>query len=681
MKELKLNNKASKGAPSGELAKLQKSILMQASLALLTIVLTVVILFAVTSAWYTNIVQTGGLVFNVESWGFKGEVIIDETPITVAPGDSGAIYLTAQNENEDIIELNVNVQKTKFHSEMQKRLFFYVDAQTTRNGETMERVYVNSEEDYTYTLFGKGSLTLTEDVANAPRLKWHWVYDLLGYYVLGTQLEDGTVKVKEYLRPIEYDLDSATFSIVGEDGDLQVELITVDGTTTVAQFLTELSEKDGYEGTLSFEEGTAANAGVYYEISAPDSDGCGIYAYLCTYSEIETATDWDTETGELAYTAANNPESTEIDTSQIIHEADINISAQKSYIEPTAVSSAEDLQNAIDSGNTAVLSLENDISITKMLTIPEGSDVTIDLNGKTITREENTTSIEAKPGSSLTFINTSEERGKIVSTAQNATNAAIRTIGAELNMNGIDIEGFGYGVFVGDSLNNNTADSTVRMVDCKITNVPVCAVFIYGNGAASEQKTQIVIESCTLESDGIVLCGNGSTSATDARWGTDIQVLNSTLISNSLEGGAAVYHPQKNSTLTIYKSTLSGYTGVVVKGGSVNIINSTVTGNGETANPAAFTGSGFADTADAIYIETNYGFPISVEIDCGTNMVTSINGKSLQVYEESASQVKINIISGIFDENLPEKYINSNSTQTIDESGTSIVSVNASTTE
>ena len=44
----------------------EKNIFMQIGLAFLTIVLTVVILFAMTSAWYTNIAQTSGLVFEVE---------------------------------------------------------------------------------------------------------------------------------------------------------------------------------------------------------------------------------------------------------------------------------------------------------------------------------------------------------------------------------------------------------------------------------------------------------------------------------------------------------------------------------------------------------------------------------------------------------------------------------------
>ena len=72
---------------SPELNKIQKNIYRQAALAGLTVVLTIVILFAMTSAWYTNIVQTSGLVFEAEPWGFDGTITVENDPIQAAPGD------------------------------------------------------------------------------------------------------------------------------------------------------------------------------------------------------------------------------------------------------------------------------------------------------------------------------------------------------------------------------------------------------------------------------------------------------------------------------------------------------------------------------------------------------------------------------------------------------------------
>ena len=212
--------RASSGSMSPEeLQRAQKNITRQIILAGLMVVLTIVILFAMTSAWYTNIVQTSGLVFEAEAWGFDGEITAgSEDPIPASPGDSGVVNLQVQNTSQNISAISVNASKTGMNDEMQKRLFLYVDTHMSRDEETMDRVYLNSQEGYTYTVFANGNLTLTEKVSNAPQLKWQWVYDVLGYYVLAQSTEidgeDRTV-VQEYLRPIEYDYDEATTVLKG----------------------------------------------------------------------------------------------------------------------------------------------------------------------------------------------------------------------------------------------------------------------------------------------------------------------------------------------------------------------------------------------------------------------------------------------------------------------------------
>ena len=94
-----------------ELDRVQKRIYRQAGLAGLTVILTIVILFAVTSAWYTNIVQTSGLVFQAESWGFDGEIIVDDTPIIAAPGDDGVVHLEVQNKADSVSAISLNISK------------------------------------------------------------------------------------------------------------------------------------------------------------------------------------------------------------------------------------------------------------------------------------------------------------------------------------------------------------------------------------------------------------------------------------------------------------------------------------------------------------------------------------------------------------------------------------------
>ena len=96
-KYLKKNNKnTAQSSDSAALRKAKKNIYWQAGLALVTIILTIVIAFAMTSAWYTNLVQTSGLVFEAEAWGFKGTINVDSDPIVAGPGDDGVIHLEVE---------------------------------------------------------------------------------------------------------------------------------------------------------------------------------------------------------------------------------------------------------------------------------------------------------------------------------------------------------------------------------------------------------------------------------------------------------------------------------------------------------------------------------------------------------------------------------------------------------
>lgn len=627
---------------SEEIAKLNKNIFMQIGLAFFTIVLTVVILFAMTSAWYTNIAQTSGLVFEVEPWGFDGEIITSEKAVEAGPGDNGIVHLEAENNSDGIIDISVNVSKSGMSPEMQKRMFFYVETSATREGETMERVYVNNHEGYTYTVFNQSSLTLTEKVNNAPKLKWQWVYDVLGYYVLGTE-NGGSITVEEYLRPIEYDYDKATFVKTGDsEENTTYKLLTVDGETAPEDFLYMISATDGYEENIN----TSKSIGGYYPVEV-DENGYGVYAYLCSYSEIETAIMDDTKMGILAQKKANGEEV----NAELTYRAQLNVSAQKNEAPAVSVSNPETLKAIIDSGDYNYVQLSSDINIDS-LEIPDGAKIMIDLGGNTISGTAAKV-VDAKPGSSVTMVN-----GTVSGPAEGT---AVNAVGAEVNMSNINISGMHYGVYVGDSNDNNVLDSTVRIVGSTI-ETESCAVFVSGNGLASEQKTTVVIEKSTLKSEGIVISGNGTTTG-NGRWGTDINIIDSEII-NENGIGAGIYQPQKDSTLTIYSSTVSGYTAIALKAGSAKIIDSTIEGTG-TYNEPAFGNSGFSDTGDAVYIETGYGHDINLEIDeiDGTSILTSTHGQSLRVFKEDAPFVKINIISGEFDEAQPEKYIAEGSVQ------------------
>ena len=615
-------------------------------------VLTIVILFAMTTAWYTNIVETGNLIFEAEAWGFEGDISIgNDDNIIAAPGDSGMIDLQVENQGDSVSAISMNVSKAGMDRNMQKRLFFYVDTRMTRNGEIMDRVYLNSYEGYTYTLFSKGKLMLTDQISNAPRLKWQWVKDVLGYYVIGQKVErtseDGSitqdVTVKEYLRPIEYDYDAATMKVDTSGEDISVSIKTVDGKTEPLNYLIAQTFKDGYAGnTLQY---AAING--FYPIDV-DETGYGVYAYLCSYSDIQIETAFDTRLGQLAYQQANGGELEKEEEALLRQTAVLNISAQTGESTAISVGTLSALETAITQNITDIIQLSSDVTIPadKTLSIPQNTKIMLDLNGHTIT-SESATGILAYPGSSLTMIN-----GKLKAPDGAQKRYGLYTIGAEAVMSEVTVTGFQYGVYLGDNDPGNELDSRVHLVDCTIDGT-TCAVFVSGNGTLSSQKTQVVLEKCTLSSDGFAISGNGDTAG-NGRWGTDIQILNSTLTGKYSEDGSikstGIYHPQKDSTLTVYHSDVSGFTGIAVKGGTVSIVDSDIQGNGTDpviVEPGKFANSGFLDTGDAVYIETNYGYETIVNVSGDSKLISS-NGESLRVHDVNATNVTVKVESGTF---------------------------------
>lgn len=636
-----MNEKAATPKNAAALKKAQRNVYWQAGLALVTIILTLVIVFAMTSAWYTNIVQTSGLTFQAEAWGFDGNVTVNSGTIVAAPGDEGVIRLEAENESESIAAVSVNVSKALMEQEMEKRLYFYVDTQLTRNGESMERVYLNTQESYTYTLFSQGKLILNDEIHNDAQLKWQWVYDVLGYYVLGTRTADGKdVTEAEYLRPIEYDFDEATTTFEADDqGNLVMKLKTVDGETSAEDFLVALSKTDGYEGTIDPRKVLESG---HYPVDV-DEDGYGVYAYLCTYSEIEMATRYDTALGE----AAAKGEATQT------YQANLTISAQKNDDNVINVGTLAALNSAMELDTGAVLQLTSNITLTdeNNLVIPKNTQAMLDLNGYAIISQSTGTAVMVNEGAYLTMIN-----GTLKAAAENS-GTAVTTVGAEAVFSNVTVTGFENGIRVADDEGTKSLDSRVRLVNCQV-DAAEYAVYVKGNGSDSEHNTQLIVEGCTITSDLVGIGGNGGGSS----WGTDIQVISSTVTGNAQTLSAGIYHPQKDSSLTIYNSTVSGYTGVIIKGGSVSVNGSKVTGTGEYQQPAE-NGSGSSDTGDGIYIETNYGFDILLEIS-GASVINSTHGYSLEVYEAHAENVSVMIYSGSFKEEQPDEYIAEGSVKT-----------------
>ena len=605
---LKLNNAL--GSPKDILKFLRKKIVFRIALLAVIIILTLVLIFAQTVAWQTNVVHTGGLMFTADTWNFSmdGSLISQSTP--AAPGDTEIVSLKISNESDNLAAASVKVSKEQIIEQMRYRMFFYVDTKAVRNGETVDRVYISNKYSYTYTLFPYNVIDLNENNKSNPLIKWEWTYDNLGYYVYGKKTADDTIKVEEYIRPIEYEFDEmkTTFS---ENGKLK----TIDGKTTATEFLKDFSKTDGFEGQINTSSTTADG---FYTVTYDNSTGYGVFAYLCTLSEINNGSEQDTILG-------NNTAK--------IGEAKIQIVGQNSRTDGVLVGDQAALETALSTPGLNMVTVAKDIKLDKTITVSDDSQAVIDLAGHTLTSTAKRV-ITAEDGGSVMVCN-----GEIDAKG----NDGIYAVASSVTLKDVTLKNTYEGILVYDNKSSTNGDSVISLSDCTI-EAEEDGLLVYGNGSLSQENTKIVIDNCLITGKNYsgIICNGGN-------YGMDITVTNSTIKGFY----TAVYFPSQNSSLNIKDSKLEGYTGMAIKGGMVNIIDSTITGTGaftELPDPSKLSGSGWNDTGDGVYLEANYDWSTKIIISGENTKIvgTENNTRAVRMYPEGRSNASIEISGGVF---------------------------------
>lgn len=603
-----------------------------AGMAGIAVITAGALIFAMSAAWYSNIVHADSLTFKAQSWDFdfEGNVTIggeDGTAVAAVPGDTGLIPMYLENAGTTPIKISVTTDKilltdAENGDPIKKRVFFYVEDQKTANGETVPKSYVNLFESYEYVVLEGQNLTLKESYQSAPALMWEWVYELQGYYVMGSvSSEEGAETViEEYLRPIQYDSSKAVFDEHGM-------LIAVNG-KSLQEFLAELTAADGYEGSLAVAEGEAPVSPVkgYYPIDV-DESGRGVWLYLCQKGEIDAANVYDTELGKKAL---EHPDSTAFTVR-------ICLSGQNYTENIIPINSGEELALAIQTEGAYRLILNGDVAVEETITVSAGREVVLDLNHSTLHLASEENGFIVEPGGSLHVVN-----GEVTAQADAADvpSKLFYTKGGDISLTNVTVEEAETLLRIEDDAAEGY-DSNVRITNCNIATSDV-SIFVRGNGLDSAQKTAVVIENSTISSDYLAVSGAGSASG-PGYWGTNIYISGSTLSGK----WGAIYHPQQKSTMKILNSTLTGYTAVAIKGGNVDIENSQINGTGDYAN-AAFADSGFTDTGDGVYVETNYGYDIAVHISGVNTTINSLHANAIRMHESDAAHAVITVTGGTY---------------------------------
>lgn len=601
----------------------------QALLVLAVLTVLGVLLYSLTTAWYTNVAETTELVFETENWGFEGQVKALDTGLLLAPGQSACAALSVTNDGEQINQITVTVDKSSMPEELQKRIYFYVPVEAKESDKTADRVYLSTYGGYSYRVMPKSTLLLTADSAADAPVRCEWVYDLLGYYVYGTLDKDNQLITAEkiaaserkdveapvYIRPVEYDYDKAIFQ---DD-----KLLTVVG-NKVDDFVKDLLAADGYKNA-----DTITKVGDYYAVNTTgtsETEQTGLWLYLCTQPEIKAATELDTCIGTYRYLLEQKDEQdrsiplTEEQTKEYEDvaallggaKATIQIAGQNLRTSIADVTEAESLTAALTRGES--VRLAGDMTLKDTVTIPADKDVIIDLNGKQLTTNVvGQPVLEGAPGSSITVLNGTINGG--------SRDTAVQLVGSSAAFSGVTIQGR---LLIDDKneSNENGTVSVVRLSNCTLKTVgdEQVGVHVFGNGAASSSRTVLLVEDCTIESTFAGISGDGS----DGCSGTDIQVLNSTVKGKC----AGIYQPQRGSRLLVQNSTVEGMTGIAVKGGTVTIRSCIVNGTGEkdvvpTAEQVKAGRNDWLDTGAGVYVEANYDWAEEIAMTIAGSTISS----------------------------------------------------------
>ncbi len=628
----------------------KKRIYKQAGLALTAILVTVALLFAMSTAWYSNVLEAGSLTFQAEKWELNADHVSSNGNVVAQPGARGILPVSYKNTSDSIVNAYVNVSKEQMEVQLQKRIYFYTETPYTvgsgENTETVARRYLTNSTAAPYTVLSMGQLTMSDDFCTVDTpIYWEWVYDLLGYYVRLEPTDDGSVIEKEFLRPIVYDYDKATFD---ENGNLA----TVDG-KHVDHFLQDITAEDGYlnkfvESNITTDSKTGTK---YYTVDNDNQNTLGYYTAirLLTKQEIAEANLWDTEHAGASF----------------INNVKITITGETANVDMINVGTTEELTKALKSENGGYIRLSGNLELTENITVSAKKPVILDLNGATLTGSATGGDLfTVGKGGELTVIN-----GTIKNSAGNTTLFGVNN--GKLTVSNVTATAEGesqWGIYIQDN-NRTTAqdgDSIVYITHSTIsTGQPT--VMVIGNNTTTAQKTRCVIENSTLTSGYVTVCGNGQTVS----GGTAIEIKDSIITGKY----AAVYHPQDNSTLHAENSTFTGNTGIAVKGGTVYLDNCVVTGSAEAALAGSFNNNGFTDTGAAVYLEAGYERDnIAVYITGENSRITAAKQQALLLYHDAKDtktrKARIAVSGGTYSSEVKDYLADAHFQSTPNEDGT-----------
>ena len=221
-----------------------------------------------------------------------------------------------------------------------------------------------------------------------------------------------------------------------------------------------------------------------------------------------------------------------------------------------------------------VITLTDDVTLTSTLEITNGKNVTIDLNGNTVTSSLST-AIKVSNGY-LTVKNTANTSGKI-----SATGEAFRLVG---NNDPATWE------------NTSTPAELVIEKGVEVESSEDCSVYLYGKGAKVDVYGKLVSKGIYA-----TIQGQGTINNRQNNSGTEIVIHEGAEVIHTGAAGA-IYHPQVG-TLTVMGGTITGGdVAIEIRRGTLNISGGTFTSNSDTFMCAPNTSPTSGSTASGVAV-------------------------------------------------------------------------------
>ena len=221
-----------------------------------------------------------------------------------------------------------------------------------------------------------------------------------------------------------------------------------------------------------------------------------------------------------------------------------------------------------------VITLTDNVTLTSTLEITNGNNVTIDLNGNTVTSSLGT-AIKVFNGY-LTVKNTANTSGKI-----SATGEAFRLVG---NNNPATWE------------SASTPAELVIEKGVEVESSADCSVYLYGKGAKVDVYGKLVSKGIYA-----TIQGQGTIDNRQNNSGTEIFIHEGAEVIHTGAAGA-IYHPQVG-TLTVMGGTITGGdVAVEIRRGTLNISGGTFTSNSDTFMCAPNTSPTSGSTASGVAV-------------------------------------------------------------------------------